>query len=235
MLEATIRVLEPTRNRLAAFLLAACCLVLMSSRAAARGFDFGENPCTAQAQKCSSGIAESQFAIGDFDGDRQPDLATVEIARFNPLHSRYSVSFQLSQGRAQTIGVTGPAGGLVLVARDVNGDRALDLVLVTAWRHEMVAVLLNDGEGNFAAVDAAQFQFTAVSSASQFRIARTKADDRTALAVTYSFAKDFDRDKWAGPSQESGPAFPQSLEHASSFSKSAIFGRAPPPPVLHNA
>src|SRR5579859_5509391 len=140
-----------------------CCLLSISQLATACGTNFSRSSGNPRAQNPHAAIPESQFAIGDFDGDHQPDLATVEIARFNSLHSRYWISFQLSKGGPQTIGVTAPAGGLALFARDVNGDRALDVVLVTVWRHELVAVLLNDGKGNFSAADARQFESAAVS------------------------------------------------------------------------
>jgi hypothetical protein len=184
--------------------------------------------CREQAQNCAASIPDSRFAIGDFDGDRQPDLATVETTHFNPLHSRYWISFRLSEGRAERVGVTGPAGGLVLLARDVNGDRAMDLILVTAWRHEPVAVLLNDGRGNFAAADAAQFRVNAVSASRQFRVRPARLDDGTIVAAQYSFAGNPGRDRWAGSGQERKPAFPRSSEDASRIFAAESFGRSPP-------
>jgi hypothetical protein len=228
MVEAAIGVLGAARNRLGLLLLAVGCLALMASTAAARSVDAGPSACAEQAQNCATGTPDSHFAIGDFDGDRQPDVATVETARFNLADSRYSISFQLSQGRAQTIGVTGPAGGLVLIARDVNGDRALDLVLVTAWRHELVAVLLNDGRGNFAAANAAQFGLNTVSAASQFRVTPARIDDRTIAGVQYSFAGNLDGEGWAGLHRETKLSLSRSLQHVSKSLRSASSGRAPP-------
>lgn len=96
-------------------------------------------------------IVNSQFAIADFDGDRNPDLATVELEPSGSQGSRvYSIRFRLTSGAAQVFGVTAPAGGLQIVAEDVNGDNALDLLVSTAWQHKAVAVLLNDGHGNFS-------------------------------------------------------------------------------------
>jgi hypothetical protein len=233
MREAAICVVRRTRDRRAPFFvavccLAMCCLALTASTAAARSFNVSRSTCPGQAQNCAASIPDSQFAIGDFDGDRQPDFATVETAHFNPLHSRYWISFQLSEGRAQSIGVTGPAGGLVLLARDVNGDRALDLILVTAWRHEPVAVLLNDGRGNFAAADTAQFRFDTFSASRQFRVTPARIDDRTMVAAQYSFAGNLERAQRVGADQERKLACPRSLEDASALFASASFGRAPP-------
>src|SRR5438105_6355315 len=164
---AMIRVLQRSWKPWIHLFLGLGCLLAISEVAKVRGSDFSRGTGKTQAQNSRATIPDSQFAIGDFDGDRQPDVATVEIARFNTLRSRYWVSFQLSRGRLQTIGVTGPGGGLVLLARDVNGDRALDLVLVTPWRHELIAVLLNDGEGNFSPADPTQVPIEAVSSITQ--------------------------------------------------------------------
>jgi hypothetical protein len=208
-----------------------CCLLAISEVANARGSDLGRGTGKKQAQNSRATIPDSQFAIGDFDGDRQPDLATVEIARFNTLRSRYWVSFQLSRGRLQTIGVTGPGGGLVLLAQDVNGDRALDLVLVTAWRHELVAVLLNDGEGNFSAADPAQFPIEAVSSRTQLGIASRLLGDRTILGFEYSTL--WGPGRKIAVAQESRPALWRALGFARTLFRSSPSGRAPPRPFLH--
>lgn len=211
--------------------LSVCCLLSISHVAAAHDSDFSRSAANAPAQNSRAAIPDSRFAIGDFDGDRQPDLATVEFARFNALHSRYSISFQLSKGRPQTIGITAPAGGLVLLAQDVNGDRALDLVLVTAWRHETVAVLLNDGEGNFSAADPAQFQINAVSSGTQIGIVPRLPEDRTVLFFQYSALRHPGRKIPAA--RESEPAFWRARGFAGTLFASSLSSRAPPRSFLH--
>jgi hypothetical protein len=231
MREAIIRALPGTRKRWLQLFLSVCCLLSISHGAAAGDSDLSRNAGNAKAQNSQAAIPDSQFAIGDFDGDRQPDLATVEIAGFNSLHSRYSVSFQLSKGTPQTIGITAPAGGLVLLARDVNGDRALDLVLVTAWRHEMVAVLLNDGEGNFSAADPAQFEIDAVSSRTQIGIVPRLPEDRTALSFPYSAFRYPGRKIPA--TRKSEPAFSRARSFADTLFPSTWSSRAPPRSLLH--
>jgi hypothetical protein len=186
----------------------------------------------APLRHCAAAFPDSQFTIGDFDGDRQPDVATVEMVRFNPLHSRYSVSFQLSTGGVQTIGFTGPAGGLLLIARDVNGDRALDLVLVTAWQHNLVAVFLNDGFGNFAAADPRNLRIEVVSSHTRLATPPVRFEDRAVLAVPYFRPGDFDRGILARPQLESELASAQHLDFASSLSQPSFLGRAPPARLL---
>lgn len=226
-----IRARQGTRKWWIHLFLGLCCLLAISQVAKAHGSDFSRGAGKPQAQNSRGAFPDSKFAIGDFDGDRRPDLATVEIARFNSLHSRYWVSFQLSRGRLQTIGVTGPAGGLVLLARDVNGDRALDLVVVTAWRHELVAVLLNDGEGNFSAADPARFRIDAISSRTQLGIVPRLLEDRTILGFEYSALRSPGRK--IPCARESDPAFSRAPGFAVTLFRSSPSGRAPPRPFLH--
>jgi hypothetical protein len=202
------------------------CLLSIAPIATAHGTDFRRSSGNARAQNAQASIPDSQFAIGDFDGDCHPDFATVEIDRFNSLHSRYSISFHLSKGGLQTIGVTAPAGGLALFAQDVNGDRALDVVLVTAWRHELVAVLLNDGKGNFLAADPRQFEISAFSSNTQMGGARRVPDDRTALSFQYSAVREPGRQIAAA--RESKAAFSRALGLAVTLFPSSLSSRAPP-------
>jgi len=114
-------------------------------------------PWTRQSPVPSAGL-NSNFAIADFDGDRKPDLATVEVQKGNSSSAtQYSIRLQLTAGGVQVFGVIAPAGGLQIVARDVNGDDALDVLVSTAWQHQQVAVLLNDGHGKFTLADAGAF------------------------------------------------------------------------------
>jgi hypothetical protein len=92
------------------------------------------------------------FAVADFDGDSRPDVADVQIGRSDVSRTDYWIQLKLSTAGRETILVVAPAGGLQIVARDVNGDHALDLILTTTWLRQPVAVLLNDGQGNFSRV-----------------------------------------------------------------------------------
>ena len=229
MPEAIIRVLQRARKPWIHLFLSVCCVLSISH--VATGHASGFRPSSDKAQNSRATIPDSHFAIGDFDGDRQQDLATVGTARLNSLHFRYLISFQLSKGKPQTVGVTGPAGGLVLLAQDVNGDRALDLVLVTAWQHELVGVLLNDGEGNFSAADPRQFKVDAVSSKTQIGSAPRIVQDRAVLAFPYSAL----RARGRKPRQERQSG--RVLAHPPSLSvrlvSSSVSGRGPPRPFLH--
>ena len=106
-------------------------------------------PSGLQTERHSSPQTALQFAIADFDGDSRPDLAAVESESQSSFHTQYWVAFQLSSGLRRTIGITAPAGGLQITSRDVNGDKFPDVVITTAWTNRPVAVLLNDGRGNF--------------------------------------------------------------------------------------
>ncbi len=99
----------------------------------------------------------SQFAIADLDGDLRPDLASVRSGLNAFGSANYWIDVQFSAATRQSIQVVGPFGGLLIAARDVNGDRAVDLILSTRGNKESLAVLLNDGKGHFSKADPALF------------------------------------------------------------------------------
>jgi hypothetical protein len=105
----------------------------------------------------SSAGSGLKFAIADLDGDRRPDLAYVETGRSDVSLTDYWIRLQVTAGQDQRILVVAPTGGLQIVARDVNGDHAPDLVLTTTWLRQPVAILLNDGHGIFSQVDPTSF------------------------------------------------------------------------------
>jgi hypothetical protein len=98
-----------------------------------------------------------QFAIEDFDGDKKPDIATVLEGRNGAAEHHYWIRVQFSRGGSENIDVAAPAGGLDITTRDVNGDDFLDVIVTTAGTNRPVAVLLNDGAGNFTASDPSAF------------------------------------------------------------------------------
>jgi hypothetical protein len=104
-----------------------------------------------------SGRLSSHFAVADFDGDSKPDLATVQVGQITASRARYWILLEMSAGVRQFIGVTAPVGGLEIAPRDVNGDNSLDLIVTTPWLNRPVAVLLNDGHGNFTLRDPEAF------------------------------------------------------------------------------
>jgi hypothetical protein len=129
-------------------LLCLCVFALVLGRNAAEA---------AQGTSGGAGGFAPGFAIADFDGDQKPDLATVQVERDAAGGTRYSIRLQLSAGEESAIRITGPQGGLELVARDVNGDDVIDLVVTTAMGSHFVAVLINDGHGKFTLAKAGAF------------------------------------------------------------------------------
>jgi hypothetical protein len=89
------------------------------------------------------------FAIADFDGDLRPDLASVQTGRSDFSRTDYWIELRLTTAGHQSIQIVAPIGGLQIAARDVNRDHAVDLVLTTVLLRQPVAILLNDGHGNF--------------------------------------------------------------------------------------
>jgi hypothetical protein len=99
----------------------------------------------------------SSFAIGDFDGDSRPDLATIQPVLAGPSAGIYTVRLEFSAGGPLSFDMVGPLGGVRIAARDVNGDAVPDLVLSSASREEPVAILLNNGRGAFSLLDPSSF------------------------------------------------------------------------------
>jgi len=161
------------RSNLGLLCLCACVPLLgLGTAAAAQGTSAG-----------ASGFAP-RFAIADFDGDRKPDMATVEVEQDAVIGTRYSVRLQLSAGEATTIGITGPQGGLLLEPRDVNGDDAIDLIVTTALDSHFVAVLLNDGHGRFTQAREGEFPSIERNGGVRWNATRGPAAEFSALQVT---------------------------------------------------
>jgi hypothetical protein len=102
-------------------------------------------------------LGSTQFAIADFDGDLQPDLALIRVTSDGSPISQYSVDFNFSAGRKPTIWFIGPSGGLQITPRDVNGDKFADLVITSLLDSQFVAIFLNDGKGNFVATELSDY------------------------------------------------------------------------------
>ena len=135
-------------RRLLPLFLPVCALI------AAVSSSFGADRHSLPASLLAAG---SSFAYADFDGDQRPDLARIEGGETSSDAGSYWIQLQLSAAGRQTIHLVAPPGGLLIEARDVNGDHAVDLVLTTAWFRQPVAVFLNDGHGGFSRAEPTAF------------------------------------------------------------------------------
>jgi len=97
-----------------------------------------------------SRFAGNPFAVADFDGDWKPDLALVEMTSLDSRQANYAIHLQFSTAGAVSFDVSGPNGGIVVAARDVNGDDLPDLIVSSVYDQRVVAVLLNHGHGLFS-------------------------------------------------------------------------------------
>jgi hypothetical protein len=140
---------------------------------------------TARYSEFRSGPAvPSQFAIADFDGDQLPDFATVQMGKMTGSAAHYSIQIELSRGAMQTVSLIAPIGGLEINLRDVNGDQALDLVVSTQLLKGPVAVLLNDGHGNFSVVDPGIYPSAACDQSFHWNIALEEIRDWAVLPLS---------------------------------------------------
>jgi hypothetical protein len=178
----------------------------------------------------SSSEFKANFAIADLDGDRKPDLATVEAQKGNSSSAtQYSIRLQLTAGAAQVFGVIAPAGGLQIVARDVNGDDALDVLVSTAWQHKRVAVLLNDGHGKFTLADPAAFPAAFWGSAGDWTSGTPALSDSTVLVRIEYPPGALDREsEFDGPRAQFERARASVPAGSTRFFLFSLLGRAPP-------
>jgi hypothetical protein len=173
--------------------------------------------------------AFAHFAIADFDGDKHPDLATVNIGQSTARNTRYWIAFHLSGRSSQTVGITAPAGGLRITSQDVNGDNFPDVIVTTAWTNKPVAILLNDGFGNFTSSSPAEFQSAFTTSGTSWTLAEDEIRDATALPLVRNGLGDYHEE---GASLSAGGTiglvfpFPRRLSLLASIAP--FIGRAPP-------
>ena len=201
-----------------------CALMALTARAATAETQENIGPAAMQWN--------SHFAIGDFDGDSQPDLATVQSG-LGRSETRYWIRLEFSTGLRDAIGVTAPSGGLHIASRDVNGDHFLDLVVTTAWQHRPVAVLLNDGHGKFTLRDPTLFSRASLDSESSWAPDCRDLKDSAAAIPTRSFSVSCDAQCRA----LSEHIFRQLAASGDSpdligSAAGSVFGRAPPT-ILH--
>jgi hypothetical protein len=178
----------------------------------------------------------SYFAIADFDGDQKPDLATIEVQKGSSSRTtQYSIRFQLTAGIGQVFGVTAPSGGLQIVARDVNGDNALDVLVTTSLQHEQVAVLLNDGHGKFRLADANDFPGAIRENDRRWNSGTILLCDSSALIrIEYPSGELGNESKFDGPQSYFKSTHIFNSQGSTKPSLFSLLGRAPPSFVLQS-
>jgi hypothetical protein len=204
------------------------CLVL--------GFATCGNPAPGvpQSGPASSLQVTSQFAIADFDGDRRPDLATVQVGQGSSWDTHYWIAFRLSGGSRQTLGITAPTGGLQITSRDVNGDSFLDVVITTAWTNLPVAVLLNDGQGNFRATSPSAFPGAFTTSEKSWASTPDEIKDATAVLLSrYPTGNCSEGSRFSSPRNVTGLLVLRASRNLSYRPIVSFLGRAPPSFILH--
>ncbi len=107
--------------------------------------------------RTAAALGSTQFAIADFDGDLQPDLALIRVTRDSSPTTQYSLDLNFSAGTKPAIYIVGPSGGLQITPRDVNGDKFADLVITSLLDSEFVAIFVNDGRGNFTLAEPSDY------------------------------------------------------------------------------
>jgi hypothetical protein len=184
------------------------------------------------AARPASPQAFTHFAIADFDGDSRPDLATVNVGQSSARNTRYWIAFRLSGRSSQTVGITAPAGGLQITSRDVNGDSFPDVIVTTAWTNKPVAVLLNDGLGNFTSSNPSEFQSAFTTSGTYWTLAGNEIRDATALLLERYVPGDCRTEcGFLSPSEMLLRIVPISSYGPGLTSIAPFIGRAPPPSV----
>lgn len=98
-------------------------------------------------------LAGGEAVSADFDGDRRTDatLVVADSGRGISVPGRYTITVQLStKNNSKTFTLQAQPGGLDLSARDVDGDRDLDLVITGRFTGEHIGVWVNDGAGELS-------------------------------------------------------------------------------------
>jgi len=177
----------------------------------------------------SAGAAGASFAIADFDGDSLPDFATVQPGLATASRTDYWIHFSFSLGSESSFAVSAPAGGLQIASRDVNGDNFLDLIISTRIANEPVAVLLNDGRGNFHLADTRAFGAAIWEARSEWRACVASCEDEeSAIAGTGWAGADCRARACAEPVPTLGKVSVASEKNDGFVVPHEVRGRAPP-------
>jgi hypothetical protein len=100
----------------------------------------------------------SGWALADFDGDSQIDVATATSGRHDADGYAHEVSLRLSGVPPSSFIFRDRYAKVRLSARDMDGDDDRDLLILEASSMQPVGIWLNDGSGHFDEGDLADFR-----------------------------------------------------------------------------
>ena len=169
-----------------------------------------------------------QFAIGDFDGDKRPDLANVRADSRGQTSVLYLIDFRLSTGLRRTFGVTASAGGLKLTSRDVNGDHLVDVVVTTFLTDEPVAVFLSDGRGDFTRSEPSAFPAAFRAPDQSFSAKTSAVTDRTGAVASRLLPESMVPGRLGLPGNAAAPLSFSRFPTVLNSGRNRRMGRAPP-------
>ena len=201
------------------------------------GFATSGNVATSVPQSSPRSIAQitSQFAVADFDGDSRPDIARVQAGQSSALATHYWIDFQLSTGLQQTVRIAAPTGGLQLKSGDVNGDSYPDVIVTTLWTDQPVAVLLNDGRGNFTRFEPSAFPGAFGKSENSLTSHADTIADAAAIVFTRHLPGQCEeRRGTVSPARVAGRPATGIFHFVALLISDSSFGRAPPSVGLHS-
>lgn len=93
----------------------------------------------------------SSMAVGDFNGDGIPDLATIDLSDETVSIFLGNGDGTFRQGSTITVSPTAAGSPVNLTAADFNGDGSLDLAVPIYGSSGSVVILLGNGDGTFRA------------------------------------------------------------------------------------
>ena len=169
------------------------------------------------------------FAIADFDGDLQPDVATIRVAHDLPRAAEYFLELRLSSGARPSIDLLGPVGGLQVTSQDVNGDKIADLVVTSPMDAEFVAILVNDGKGNFRKAERSEYPEVGKRPEAQLVARESIAEPQLALGQNSGpESGEATRARWGRTPENRSQILPEPSISLRTFLASAAASRAPP-------
>jgi hypothetical protein len=129
-------------------------LWLLLSALASTGLT-ASTPATPQAEDfLVSSFGAQRGSVGDLDGDGRPDLAVVRDLGWGSKGFLYGIQIQLTaHDNPSSFQVSARESGLLIISRDVTGDRFPDLIITSASSFTPVGVWVNDGRGGFTQGD----------------------------------------------------------------------------------